>query len=319
MNTKLLPWEQASKDKIYLEYKNWDEKNIYFESDGGNASFTLSVVEENNSFILKLQGGYKNEGLMGHGHHLNSLCSLGLDFNLKHTGSYVSGFMSYIFWQQPFVNDKLSNLKERTQALLYKMNEQNVCLITLCDQKFKTELFPCENNRVSLIACSNTLCDSINEHLLIGAIGENEYDLPEKAVEFGLKKMNKKGDLRKNKKYPETFEYLGWCSWDAFQHHVTTEKLLEKCQEFKDKNIPVRWAILDDTWNDVTSIDNETKNMRELNDFEAAPERFPKGLKDCITRIKENYGLTVGIWHPISGYWYGINPNGPLQKEFPSF
>lgn len=317
VNTKIQPWEQDYKDKIYLDFKNSDEKNIYFESEGGHAKLTLTLFEENNSFILKAEGGYDDLGLMGHGHHLNSLCSLGFDFTISHVGNYVSGFMSYLFWQHPFVSDKLSKLKDRTQALLYKNKEENVCLITLCDKMFKTELFACKGNRISLVACSNTLCDQINEHVLIGAVGENEYDLSQQAVAYGLKRMQKKGALRKNKKYPEVFEYLGWCSWDAFQHHVTTEKLLDKCQEFKDKNIPVRWAILDDTWNDVTNIDNETKQMRELNDFEAAPQRFPLGLKDCITRIKENYGLTVGIWHPISGYWYGINPNASLAKRIP--
>ncbi len=317
VNTKIQPWDNNYKDLIYLNYVSSDEKSVHYESDGGQAKLTLTVKEQDNSFALFLEGGYDTYGLMGHGHHLNSLCGIGLDFNITHTGNYASGYMQYLFWQKPFVGSKLKDLKERTQMLLYKMKEDKVYLMSVCDKMFKTELFPCKNNRISLIAHSNTLCDDINECVLIGAYGSDHYILPERAAGFGLKVMNKAGKLKKDKKYPEIFEYLGWCSWDAFQHHITPDKVLAKCKEFKDKDIPVKWIILDDTWNDVTSIDNETKATRELNDWEAAPERFPDGLKKCVQDVKAQYDLKVGIWHPTSGYWYGINPNGPLAKRIP--
>ena len=127
--------------------------------------------------------------------------------------------------------------------------------------------------------------------------------------------MNKNGMLRKDKKYPEAFEYLGWCSWDAFHQEVSEDKLVEKAQEFKDKEIPVRWIILDDMWGDVPCVCRENMGWRDLNDWEADPKRFPNGLKGAVKRIKENYGLKVGIWHPINGYWLGIDPNGTLAKK----
>ena len=317
VNGKIQPWDSKAEDKMYLQYISSTETSIEYEIENNKTKLTLSVKEEGNSFALYLDGAYDGYGLMGHGLHLNSLKGIGLDFDITHTGNYVTGYMSYVFWQRPFIGKKLKDLKERTQALLYKMKQDKVYLMTVCDRMFKTELFPFKNNRISLIAHSNTLCDEINECVLIGAYGSDEYALPEQAVGFGLKTMNKPGKLKKDKKYPEIFEYLGWCSWDAFQHHITPEKIMEKCQEFEDKNIPVKWIILDDTWNDVTNIDNETKVFRELNDWEAAPERFPEGLKKCVQDIKARYDLKVGIWHPTSGYWYGINPNGPLAKRIP--
>lgn len=315
VNSKLTPWDNKEKHVAYLEYKESTETSITYVSE--IAKLTLTLKEENNSFCLNLQGEYDSSHTRGHGHHLNSLCGIGLDFDITHIGNYASGYMSYLFWQQPFVGAKLNDLKERTQMILYKTKKSKVYLMTVCDKMFKTELFPLKKNRISLIAHSNTLCDEINECVLIGAYGSDEYALPEQAVGFGLKAMNKPGKLKKDKKYPEIFEYLGWCSWDAFQHHITPDKILSKCKEFKDKNIPVKWIILDDTWNDVKSIDNETKVSRELNDWEAAPERFPEGLKKCVEDIKKQYDLKVGIWHPTSGYWYGINPNGPLAKRIP--
>ena len=150
---------------------------------------TLSVKEEGNSFALYLEGAYVGCGLMGHSLHINSLKGIGLDFDITHTDNYVAGYMSYIFWQRPFIGKKLKDLRERTQALLYKMKQDKVYLMTVCDKMFKTELFPYKNNRISLIAHSNTLCDEINECVLIGAYGSDEYALPEQAVGFGLKTM----------------------------------------------------------------------------------------------------------------------------------
>ena len=56
-------------------------------------------------------------------------------------------------------------------------------------------------------------------------------------------------------------------------------------------------------------------HSRELNDWEADPVRFPQGLKHAVGEIKSRYGVKVGIWHPITGYWYGVNPCGKLAKE----
>ena len=109
--------------------------------------------------------------------------------------------------------------------------------------------------------------------------------------------------------YPEIFEYLGWCSWDAFQIRVSEENLLQKCEELKEKQIPVKWAILDDMWADCTDLDTAKyddfdsmmKIMKAsmLNSFEASPKRFPQGLKHCIDEMKK-YGLKIGIWHPTT-------------------
>lgn len=96
---------------------------------------------------------------------------------------------------------------------------------------------------------------------------------------------------------------------------VTEDDLLAKCEEFRTKDIPVRWMIIDDMWGDVTSIDRPTMHSRELNDWEADPVRFPQGLKHAVGEIKSRYGVKVGIWHPITGYWYGVNPCGKLAKE----
>jgi hypothetical protein len=54
----------------------------------------------------------------------------------------------------------------------------------------------------------------------------------------------------------------------------------------------------------------------KLYSFQADKSRFPGGLEVCISSIKEKYGLKVGMWHPTTGYWKGIDPEGDAAKEF---
>ena len=53
----------------------------------------------------------------------------------------------------------------------------------------------------------------------------------------------------------------------------------------------------------------------KMRDWEADPERFPNGLAGCIAKVKENYGMQVGIWHPTPGYWSGLTPDGPAAAK----
>ena len=306
MNTSLM-----AGDTFMLKNCSVTDTEAVFEDLNGR--LVLSVKEENGNFALFLKGEYTPK-TSEHGSHLVDEKGIIIEFDVPKIKKYVDAYMSCPFWQRPFIGKKLKDLKARTQGLLIDKGNEKVYFMATCHKQFKTEMFPM-NKKMAVIAHSNTVIDEIDECILLGAIGENEYDLPEKVTSFGLEIMGKTGRLRKNKKYPEIFEYLGWCSWDAFHMDVTHEDLLKKAQEFKDKDIPVKWAIIDDMWGDVSCINRKTMHQRELNDWEADPVRFPKGLKGAISDLKEKYGLKVGMWHPTNGYWSGINPNGALAKR----
>ena len=92
----------------------------------------------------------------------------------------------------------------------------------------------------------------------------------------------------------------------------------------KEKGIPVKWAIIDDMWGEVhdfydTKYESRSEMFRlmhssRLYSFKADPRRFPNGLKGCIDKMKE-YGITVGMWHPTTGYWMGIDPEGEIYRD----
>ena len=119
-------------------------------------------------------------------------------------------------------------------------------------------------------------------------------------------------------------EYLGWCSWDAFEIRVSEDGVLNKCEEFRQKGIPVKWVMIDDMWGEVHEFYGAKYTCRQemfpimhsatLYDFAADPVRFPDGLKETVKKIN-GYGVTVGMWHPTTGYWAGVTKDGPIAKK----
>ena len=315
MKGNLAPADPAEGDGSFsLLLKEWSEEEAVFESEDGLGSLTLTLKDRGDCFGIYARGSYEPAGHLGVGNHPDPFGGFGFDFDLPHEGNYIDAYMGCTFWQRPFIGSQLKDLKKRTQGLFCNNGDDRVYLSTVCDKAYKTEIFP-KGEAATLVAQSNTVLDRLDECVLIGGTGENLVELSETVAEFGMKLMNKAGKLRKYKRYPEVFEYLGWCSWDAFHMDITAEDLLAKAREFQEKNIPVHWFILDDMWGDVNCIDRATMHKRELNDWEADPVRFPQGLKGAVSDLKEDFGLKVGIWHPTTGYWHGINPLGKLAKE----
>ena len=220
------------------------------------------------------------------------------------------------YWCGTKIFDDLKDMPVRTQALLSKQSNGGYAYyLTTCDNLFKSNIIACEDGGMTVFMYARFPVSKCSEHILIIGLENDPYKLPDITAEYGLKVMKKKGKTRKERRYPEVFEYLGWCSWDAFHMDVTHEGLLQKAEEFKQKEIPVRWAIIDDMWAEVHNNNIPTMHSRELYSFEADPKRFPNGLAAAVGDLKEQYGLKVGIWYPTMGYWNGIDPEGPIAKE----
>jgi hypothetical protein len=104
---------------------------------------------------------------------------------------------------------------------------------------------------------------------------------------------------------------------------------MQKIKEFKEKKAPVRFAIIDDMWADVPSLNEvpldtnfgdmvRVMHASKLRCFEGDPKRFPKGMKAAIEDMKKEGMTSVGVWFPTTGYWSGLEPGGAAdawQKE----
>ena len=157
---------------------------------------------------------------------------------------------------------------------------------------------PCELLRYNKLASCIGLA-------FVYAEGDSTTQLMEQCARVALKLLDNGIPHRTERRYPEMFEYLGWCSWDSMQIRVDHKGLVEKCQEFKTKNIPVKWAIIDDMWAHVTDFygrEYDTfldmvgiMHASAMHDFEPAPIRFPEGLASVGAHFDNNMINCMGM------------------------
>ncbi len=230
------------------------------------------------------------------------------------------------FWCMPVFGDKLTDVPTETQYLLIRYSDGSCrVIVPVVSEDYKCVL---EGGADGLRAVLFSWCEGIcacRGIAFVTARGENPYALTEACVKTALAELHNGCAHRSERRYPEIFEYLGWCSWDAMQIRVSEEGLLRKCKEFRDKKIPVRWAILDDMWAEVAKFDRNTYDTREamfrlmhssaMTDYEASHTRFPNGLAHCLTRMRTEYNMIPAIWHPTTGYWMGLEKDGPAAAK----
>ncbi len=259
-------------------------------------------------------------------HTLDIDYGAGIELCLDDIETYVANYKYSTFWCKPQFGNDLSEVPGNTQALIYRKKDGKYgVILPLVSDVYKCVL---EGSECGITAKLFSWCEGlydIEAPALVMAEGNNPYELLKCCAEYGIKILNNGCRTRDERRYPEIFEYLGWCSWDAFQINVDETGLINKCEEFKAKNIPIKWAIIDDMWGEVRDFYGfECKERGEqmftlmhaskLYSFAADPKRFPNGLKHCVDEIKK-FGMSVGMWHPTTGYWRGIDPNGTIAGE----
>ncbi len=257
---------------------------------------------------------------------LDADAGVGVDMTIPQLDSWTANFRRCEYWCRPAFGTTLESVPARTQGFIYRLTDGRFgVMLPVVSEQYKCELVGNEDGTLCLQAFSwcDTLC-SCHALTMMTAEGDNPYELLAQCTRTALDLLGHGVKTRDERPYPAIMEYLGWCSWDAMQIRVCEEQLLEKCEEFREKNIPVKWAILDDMWGHVEDFyDKEYTDFggmlqvmhnARLDSFAADPRRFPHGLDGCIDRMKA-YGLTVGMWHPTTGYWRGMNPDGDGVKQ----
>ncbi len=139
-------------------------------------------------------------------------------------------------------------------------------------------------------------------------LSENPYELYPSAFKIAGEFLDSPLALRSDREFPEFFEYLGWCSWNAYQKDVTEERVLEAVEKLLNSGVKIGFVLLDDGWQDISED--------ALVSFSANKEKFPNGLKALIRKVKDMGVKYFGVWLTLQGYWRGINPNSELAENF---
>lgn len=220
----------------------------------------------------------------------------------------LDSFHAGPWWMYPCFAQTTEDLRPRSQNLLIRQQDRHYFFLPLCGDNFR-----CEINRSGLHLISDTsgLYELHGDFLAIST-GSTPYEAIERGFAFARESGAIRVPLRTERQLPDMYRSLGWCSWNAFYHEVSADKLFQKLDEFREKNIPVKWVLIDDGWSVVRN--------HMLAGFDADPVKFPGGLKACIDRIKNEYGIRyVGVWHAFNGYWDGIDPDSAFcaaNREF---
>ena len=246
--------------------------------------------------------------------------------DLPHTAIYSHS----LYWVQPSFGNKPGDIPQKTAAVIFDNQDGTYTYImTAMGDKYKTYIEGREG-KVAIFLYSQKPSKTLDSQLsfIVGS-GKSITELVNAGAAAMCKFMDNGLALRSEKSMPEVLEYLGWCSWDAFQIRVNHEGLLEKAREFKSKGVPIKYAVIDDMWGNAPHLKTSPEgapfndmvkvmHASSLRDFEGDPERFPKGLRAAVSDLKAEGIEKIGLWFPTTGYWYGLEENGPaheLQRE----
>lgn len=319
------PWFMRASDsnRYYME-KGRCKGQYKYENEDCKVSLKYRTAAENGLHAVWVDSKISGANFSGS-------FAVGLEtLPVREIEGYMSDYRNCAFWCMAQFETDLTKLHERTQGLLWKYKNGGWgFVLPTVDDTYKTNLVGTEGG---FSAGLTTYCTNINECkdqlAFVCGEGDDPYKLMKDCAAYAMKLLNNGATVREERRYPEMFEYLGWCSWDAMEIRVSEAGLIEKCEEFKEKNIPVRWAIIDDMWaecdklRDIPDDLNRETGMfavmhsSKLRTFDGDPKRFPDGLGHAIGRMKNEYGLKVGMWHPYNGYWSGLDPEGELAKKY---
>jgi hypothetical protein len=144
------------------------------------------------------------------------------------------------------------------------------------------------------------------------ATSRDPYRLPIETYRTAFAASDQYGRLRWQKSYPEIFSWLGWCSWNAYGHEVTEEKILESVCSLQAKGIPLGFVLVDDGW--LSTKDNK------LTAFNADEKKFPHDLAGLARTLREQYRIPhVGVWHTFQGYWSGVDSDSEIARAHQLF
>ncbi len=213
------------------------------------------------------------------------------------------------WWIRPEVIDHCTDIPKRTQLLLWQDDQGYHVLVALCGDIYRSDMGPGEKGITFTVSSNQERRMALNTPVCVYGRGKEPYKLCEDAVLFGAA-LTGVAMPRNEKQYPAIFDYLGWCTWDAFYQQVNAQGIVEKMEELKEKQLPLGWVLIDDGW---SLADYKNQRLKGLGTDEA---KFPQGLSGVIGTLKKSYGVrSVGVWQALMGYWNGIEEGSQAEAE----
>lgn len=298
------------KEEIYLEFPDNITDSIGSGEERVSLTCQLVIKEQGNLKAIGIKGKVEpRQPLFGPQTYLDGKMGVHYLVGVQKAEKFLAIYQHKDWWQRPAFPEETQQIPARTQLLLMKGGSGYLVLLAVCGRQCRTDM---EGAKEGILVTVSSNCGNkkeVEDITLVCAKGDDPYKCCYEAVRYALTLMGRTSMLRENRRYPAMFEKLGWCSWDAFYQKVSAQGIYDKLEELKEKKAPVGWALIDDGWLDA---DYETQELKGL---DAAPDKFPEGLSECVRRMKEEYGIgKVGVWHAVMGYWNGLKAGSEAEK-----
>ena len=229
---------------------------------------------------------------------------------MEHPEKITAMYLYNEWWTRPAFVNSFQDIPDHTQVAFFKYRDRFACFVPMVGKEYKSYMVGGTETEVCLemTAWLGGQKD-IDEPMYLSAEAPTLAEAIHKA--FAWLAEYKGIRMREERRIPEMFTYLGWCSWDAFYREVSEEKIRQKADELLEKNVPVKWMIIDDGW---LSVQDEL-----LYDFAPDKKKFPNGFRNMVKEIREKGDIRwFGVWHALGGYWGGILQGSDLDhKESP--
>ena len=177
------------------------------------------------------------------------------------------------WWMYPHFDTDPATLPPRTQSLLLQCGSLHYHLLPLCTGNFRAEF---EAGYLHLSAGMDT--DTMHGAFLAVSVSTDPYDAVANTYRGARADGALTVPLREERTVPALFDGFGWCTWDAFYNDVTSALIYEKLEEFRQKEIPVKWIIIDAGW-----MQRQERLLQGL----SVNDHFPEGLAAAVKKIKE--------------------------------
>jgi raffinose synthase len=228
--------------------------------------------------------------------------------NLPGFSQGLGFFMNDEWWFHPQFPNKPSDLHQYTKQFVWQEKDGLYgCLLPLCGGDAVSYLKGVPGGVELRVSTFQDGLVKMKAPVLLVDFGPDPFELVEKAHKAALKFLGMSAKTRTDKKFPEPLQYLGWCTWDSFYRDVNAAGILKQLKDFKRKGIPIRTVIIDDGWYKMKD------NLMQENRVDKA--KFPQGLGKLIRRMKREFPIRfVGLWHALTGYWFGVHPQNKLDS-----
>lgn len=299
--------QSGGKRSLSLKNVEQSEAHAVWRFEEENTSVVFTVQRKAGCLVGSVKAALCPEAFRENdGFAMRAPVELSLTFQKK-PERMTALYLHRDWWTRPAFIDTFEKVPDRTQCIYLDYGEDYGCLWLMAGKEYKAmaDAGSKETLKLELTACQPGLL-SFEETIFVLAQGKHPYDAVYRAGSAVAAETELLPKSRKT--FPEIFDYVGWCSWDAFYTDISEEKVRRKAEELERKQVAVRWLLLDDGW----------LSARENRLYSMIPDqnKFPEGFKKLTADLKANGKIRgIGVWHALGGYWGGVEPESELAGK----